>query len=481
MNKIITLHRMKNYTKIVFILLFVYLEAFSQEPVVRLGNPNIALNEAFTISLTVNNEQVKSYGGFPEIPGFQKRGISTQSSTNIINGQMSFSQSYIQNYAPTKKGKFRLPNFNMEVNGKRFQVNGTIINVGEAKQQQPQNDPFADFFGNRAPKEFVDVKEDAFFALNTNKDKVYIGEGFTATLAFYISESNRAQMNFHDLGKQMQDIIKKLKPYNCWEENFGIEEIQPEQITIGNKRYTEYKLYRATYYPLNKESVRFAALPLTMIKYKVAKNPSFFGNNMQQDFKVFTTKAKTIQVKELPPHPLKDNVSVGNFKLEEQFSTKKMNTGKSFNYQFKIIGDGNTASIKEPLLKESKIFDIYPPNVYQNINKSGTGVTGTKNYNYFVVPKEPGKEKMGDYIFWIYFNPKTAKYDTLKSKIILDIKGESTLNTAVASSDFNGFLDLISKYDNKQINADKSTYVKMGSTLFLFLIFVITLLVVTKK
>ncbi|TAF77912.1 MAG: hypothetical protein EAZ53_01080 [Bacteroidetes bacterium] len=468
-------------------LIFSSILVWSQDIRVQMSHPNIALNEAFTITITLNNEQIRSYGGFPEIPSFQKRGVSSQSSTNIVNGQISFSQSYTQNYTPTKEGKFKLPNFNIEVNGKTIQAAGTVIVVGPAKQQQQQNDPFgndpfADFFGRGGGKrEFVDIKEEAFLALNTNKDKVYIGEGFTATLAFYISESNKAQMNFHELGKQMQEIVKKLKPTNCWEENFGIEEIQPEQVTINGKRYTEYKLYRATYYPLNKEPVRFLSLPLIMIKYKVAKNPSFFGQNMQQDFKTFYTKPKIIGVKDLPPHPLKDQVAVGNYKLEEQFSTKKMVTGKSFNYQFKIIGDGNTASVKEPLQTENKNFEIYPPNVFQNITRTGTAVLGTKNYNYFVVPKEPGKYKLGDYIYWIYFNTKTARYDTLKSSISLTIKGESTLNKSVSSNDYSGFLDLISNYDDKIISSDKTKYFKMLANIFLLFIFIVTLVISLKK
>lgn len=470
----------------VYLLVFLQIIVLGQDIKVNLSHPNIALNEAFTITLTLNNDQIRSYGGFPEIQSFQKRGVSSQSSTNIINGQISFSQSYTQNYVPTKEGKFKLPNFNIEVNGKTIQIAGTVISVGPAKQQQQQqdafgNDPFGDFFGRGGgKKEFIDVKEEAFFALNTNKDKVYIGEGFTATLAFYISESNKAQMNFHDFGKQMQEIVKKLKPTNCWEENFGIQD-QPEQVLINGKRFTEYKLYRATYYPLNKEPVRFLALPLTMLKYKVAKNPSFFGQNMQQDFKTFYTKPKIINVKDLPPHPLKDQVAVGNFKLEEQFSTKRIATGKSFNYQFKIIGDGNTASVKEPIQNESKIFEVYPPNVFQNINRSGTAVLGTKNYNYFVVPKEPGKYKLGDYIFWVYFNTKTAKYDTLKSKIEINVKGESTVNKAVASNDYSGFLDLISTYGNKISNQDSTKYIKLLANIFLLFIFIVTLIISIKK
>ncbi|MDX2188715.1 MAG: BatD family protein, partial [Bacteroidota bacterium] len=399
--------------KILFILsvTFAY-NLLAQNATISIGNTNIAQNEAFTISITLQNEQLRTYSGFPEIPYLQKRGTSSQSSTNIINGQISYSTSIVQTYAPVKQGKFKVAPFTIDINGKKIQNPGFTIVVGPPKQQQaPQGggDPFADFFGGGRAREFVDVKEDAFFALSTNKDKVFVGEGFTITLAFYVSETNQAQMQFYDIGTQMQGILKKIKPANCWEENFAIDEIRPEKVTIDGKRFDEYKLYRATYYPLNNETVKFPELPLKMIKFKVAKTPSFFGNNVQQDFKTFNTKPKSVYVKDLPSHPLRDQVAVGQFSLEESTNTKKYTTGKSFNYSFKIKGEGNIQAIRPPLTLESKLIDIYPPNIYQDISRSGVAVTGAKNFNYFLVPKEPGKFRMKDFIMWIYFNPKTAK------------------------------------------------------------------------
>ena len=73
---------------------------------------------------------------------------------------------------------------------------GQTIKVGppvqvSRRRQDPFNnffnrDPFDDFFGRNEPSEFVDIKEDAFLALTTSKDEVYVGEGFTATLSFYV-------------------------------------------------------------------------------------------------------------------------------------------------------------------------------------------------------------------------------------------------------------------------------------------------------
>src|SRR5690606_41168535 len=86
----------------------------------------------------------------------------------------------------------------MTVNGRQVSSPGKTIKVGPPRQQNNNaydpfsRDPFEDFFGRRsAPQEFVDVEADAFLALSTNKDEVYIGEGVTATLAFYVSKTNR--------------------------------------------------------------------------------------------------------------------------------------------------------------------------------------------------------------------------------------------------------------------------------------------------
>lgn len=473
----------------VFILWLLSYAAYSQEVNIKLGNNNIALNEYFTITITINNEQIKNYSNFPDIAGFQKRGTSSSSSTNIVNGQISFSQSIIQNYAPTKEGKFKLPNFNAEVNGKKIQVQGTTIHVGPPKEQQEYDDPFgrdpfADFFGRGggSAKEYIDVKDEAFFALTTSKDKVYVGEGFTVTLAFYVAQSNKAKMQFYDLSNQMSAIIKKIKPANCWEENFGIEEIQPQEIVIDGKKFTEYKLYRATLYPLNTNKIVFPELNLKMIKYKVAKVQSFFGiNNEKQDFKDFVSKSKTVTVKELPPHPLKDNVSVGVFKLEENVANRNFKTGKTINYNFKIVGEGNISSIKNPQHNENPNFDIYPPNIYQDISRSGQAVTGAKTFNYFIIPKEPGKYKMNDLLYWVYFNTEKSKYDTLKSKLNFEVTGESSRNLAVANSDFNDFSEVMDSYNNNFINTEKDEYFKWLANILLALMLVVTFGVMIKR
>jgi hypothetical protein len=426
---------------------------YAQDIRVSLGPDEIGENQGWTITVSVQNDRLKSYDNFPDIDGFRKRGTSSQSTTNIVNGSMSSSQSIIMTYLPTKQGTFTIPSFSMKVNDKTINVSGKKVKVGPPVQQR---DPFKSFF-ERSPAdeffgkgetEFVDVKDDAFLAITTSKNEVYVGEGFNATLSFFVSENNQAYLQFHDLTRQLSDILKKIKPNDCWEENFNIENIEGEQVVINGKHLTQYKIYQATFYPLNAEPIIFPSVGLEMIKYKVAKNPSFFGQNRKEDFKTFHSNVKKIIVKELPPHPLRDLVTVGDYRLTESMPSTDLETGKSAAYTFSIYGEGNISAIQKPIVTTNDLFEFYDPNVRQDINRDHGRVTGTKSFNYFMIPKEPGQYKLGDYFQWVFFNPAKAKYDTLKSNLTVYVSGESRKNESIESNDLGSFYDKIETSDN---------------------------------
>lgn len=468
------------------ILLLIFITTSAQKIQVTLGPDEIGENQAWTITLTIQNDRLRTYDNFPDIEGFRKRGTSTQSTQNIINGQISSSQSIIMTYLPLKQGSFTVPDFTMKVNDKPVQVAGKTVKVGPPVQQQ--TDPFRsffdggadDFFG-RGETEFVDISDDAFLALSTSKDQVYTGEGFNATLAFFVSEENRAPLQFYELGRQLSELLKKLKPTNCWEENFNIENIEGESVTIGNKGYTRYKIYQATYYPLNTEPIVFPRVSLEMIKYKVAKNPSFFGRDRKEDYKTFYSKPKTVRVKELPAHPLKDVVAVGDYKLSELMPSTDVTTGKSVSYVFNIYGEGNISSIQKPNVPNDANFEFYEPNVRMDIKREAGRVTGTKSFNYFLIPKEPGRYDLGKYFQWVFFNPEKEKYDTLASKLTVYVTGESTKNEVIEANDDGSFYDKIQTADNSLTLIRENNWQQTVFGVFILLVLASSAYLVFKK
>jgi hypothetical protein len=459
---------------------------FSQQVSIQLGPDQIGFNQVFTITITVENDQLKSYNGFPDIPGFAKRGTSSSSSTNIVNGRVSSRQSIIQNYMPKAEGTYIIQAFRMEINGQTVNSPGKTVKVGPPVQQQTRDpfsvDPFDDFFSNRSePQEFVDIQEDAFLALTTDKDEVFIGEGFTMTLAFYVADDNRAPLQFYEPAKQLSEILKEIKPSNCWEENFNIDNLNGEPVTINNQGYSQYKIYQATYYPLNLDTISFSQVPFKMIKYKVAKNPSFFGRSRQEDFKTYYTKPKMILVKNLPPHPLRDEVSIGNYRLKEEISSENVNTGTSFSYAFTVFGEGNISAINRPFTETNRIMEFYPPNIRQNINRGNNRVTGNKTFNYYIIPNEPGDYDLNEFFEWVFFNPESETYDTLRSDITVNVTGESKRNNQILSNDMGSFYDQIEIESNQLKAMHKDEWIKTFANLFILVMLGASIYLVFKK
>lgn len=436
-----------------FFLLLIVQFATAQKIEVTLGPEEIGENQLWPITITVHNGQLKSYGKFPDIPGMRKRDESHRSSTSYINGQVSSFQSRIMYYSAEAKGTIHIPSFTITVNDKSIRVPGKRVTVKQfsnrpqqPNSQFPQTNP-DDFFGSEEP-EYVDVDDDAFLAVTTDKSEVYVGEGVNATLAFYRAETNRAILNFHDVSRQLTEILKKLKPTNCWEENFNIEDIEGERVTVNGKDYIRFKIYEAMFFPFNTNPIKFPAVSLEMLKLKVARRPSFFSPNTREGFKTFTSKPKTILVKDLPPHPLKNSVAVGEYKLAEQIAKRDIKTGESVAYEFNVFGEGNIASLPKPATPTNDALEIYDPSVRQEISKSGNRIAGSKSYRYFIIPKEPGNYDLGNYFQWVFFSPARKKYDTLSSALKVHVTGESKKNESIESYDPGNFYDGASVADN---------------------------------
>lgn len=455
---------------------------------IELGRNSIAQNQVYTIKVVLENEKFKSYSDFPELPGFQKRGTSSSTNTTIVNGKMSVSTSITQNYFPTKQGTFALAPFRMTVNGKTVSSRGTKITVGPPAQNQRRRDPFAwdpfdDFFDQgRSNIEYVDVEADAFFAITTDKTEVYRGEGFNLTIAFYVAENNKAQMRFPgDIGNQLNEIIKEIKPANVWEENFGINEIIRKPVKLNGKNYEQYTLFQSSYFPLNEKDIVIPTSQLRVIKYKEAKSRSFFGSPRQEDNATFKSKQRRIRVKPLPEHPMKELVSVGNYRLEENLNGKNLETGNSFDYTFKIQGQGNIAGINDLQAPQDQNFDFYSPSISQNIRRANNRVGGSKSFNFYAIPKEPGQYDLGEYFSWVFFNPQTGKYDTLQSDIKIEVTGESQKNSYILSNDMGTFYDLIEYQNNKLKPREESIVPKIIYLSLLSLSLLISIYVYIKK
>ncbi|MCY4418471.1 MAG: BatD family protein, partial [Cytophagales bacterium] len=221
------------------------------------GKNRVAKNEYFTLQLVSENRPVRRYTPFPNLEGFEKAGTSSSSSTRIVQGQISSTHQLIQNYVPLAEGNFTIAPFVLQVDGEEVSFPGMQLVV--TAPIRTQNKPFFpyDFFGLRSsgPQVYDEVDDEAFLSLSTNKSSVYVGEGFTLSLAFYVARTNQAPLQFYDVSDQLRQVIKTFKPKKCWEENFQIQDIRPESVQLSGKAYDRYLMYQASFFPLTQEDI----------------------------------------------------------------------------------------------------------------------------------------------------------------------------------------------------------------------------------
>ena len=467
---------------IVFVLLYLFalVPVLAQQARIELGKSPVPINTYFTVSIRLQDQQLKDYSPFPDIEGFKKSNKFSSTKTVIAGGKTTTVLTITQNYAALAEGDFELKPFTMKVNGQNLQSAGMRIKVAPMATVSPQGPDLPNLLipqqpeqGEERPQEYVDQEDNAFLTLYTDKNEVYVGEGLNIVLYFYLAEEDQRLLDFHDFGNQITGILRQLKQPNAWEEVFEIDEVTPEQVTVQGKPYLRFRLYEAVLYPLTTEPLQFPQLSLRMIKYKVAVNPTMQEDRLE-GYKNFFARERIIPVKELPPHPLRDVVPVGRYTLREGLSSKTVPLNKSFTYLFELEGEGNLDAIMPPAPVTSGTLDFYSPDLRQDITRMAGRVQGVKRFAYSVLGRVPGTYNLGDDFQWIYFNPTTATYDTLRSKLSVTVTGIADANTMILARDLGPFYKIIENEDHALVSLYKEEDIKRYTNMVLLVLLAVS-------
>jgi len=405
-----------------------------------LGRAALSINEYYTISFRLRGAPLEKYSAFPDLEGFKKSGKSSTTTTRITGGKTSTELTITQRYAAYAEGDYVIKPFVMTINGLSVRSAGGAVKIGP----QPATPPAApgplqgiglldQLFGKPKPQEYVELQDQAFLALVPDKTSVFVGEGVHIGLYFYLTPADQGLLNFYDLTRQLPEILKQLRQPTVWEEPFNEQEILPETVVAGGKPYLRYRLYEAELYPLNAQPLTFPAVTLQMIKYRVAKKPADGLDNRLQGYKTYLSQPRTISVKPLPPHPLRDQVPVGDYRLRESIDRTTFRTGAAFRYGFVVAGEGNLAALAAPVVPASPRLEVYGPEVEQNLTRQGGRVGGSKQFSYRLVARQPGVLPLDTLFALVVFNPTTARYDTLRAELHPRVEGAAQLVSAFDS------------------------------------------------
>lgn len=428
---------------------------------IEIGKKSIDISEPFTISVILKQYETAPKITFPIIKGFQKQDQNISRSEIKNNSEKkAYEQTITQNYYAEKTGIIAVPSLSIDINNQSFKTDPISIDV------MGEDEPTAESILNNETS-------DAFVGLIPDRTSVYIGEGFNIRLSFFVAEST-ADMEFYMVDEQLTKILKAIKPINCWEENFKIREIPHFPITIRGKKYTEYKIYQASFFPITNQEINFPSFEFIM-----KLNHEKAGKKTVQH-KSFVSKPIKIKVKSLPKFKSNEQLAVGIYQLNEHV---KQN-GNFYEYWFEIEGVGTITTTTNPLQNFTQgYFDIYPPTVTQNISYINNKVYTKRALIFKLIPKQSGVVNLGELFYWPYFNPAKSTFDTLRSniKLLVQDKNIQSSNIQTSSNDPFGVYQNLENTDTSQIPIDYQQILRNFANVILTLMLLGMIYIILKK
>ncbi|MBX2904292.1 MAG: protein BatD [Chitinophagales bacterium] len=457
---------MENSLKKAYLLTFLLVccccsaNLFAQAKFYASANKQVPVNQHFQVNFTLENGETRGFKP-PVFNDFQVlSGPNTSQSMSYINGSLSSSVTYSFILRPKKEGSFKIGKASVNVGGANLESNELSIEVTKAVQQQAQQqqrrgfnpfgfpDPFEDdpFFSDPFEQQEAepttpatneadvqkDIKKNTLLRIVLSDNSVYQGEQLTATLRLYFSYS---------LGNLQ--LTKAMGLEGFWNQEIQIDpNLRPRVEEYNGKKYHVVDIQKYTLFPQRSGTLKLSAAEISAVaQVQVRSNRrsmwSMFGMDIQNVPFKLTSNEASVQVKELPTaeKPASFNGAVGEYTFSTKLSAPATKTDEPVTLSAIVSGKGNIkfVDLNKPQLPDG--FEVYDPKLKESITNNEGGFSGSKQYDFLIIPRQPGNYKIPATEF-SFFNPKTQKYTILKSQeFSLNVTGEpSGTTTAVLPS-----------------------------------------------
>jgi hypothetical protein len=409
------------YHLLILISLFVFaVTATAQDPnfTASVNNNPVSVGQQFQLSFRLEgsgkNFQPPSLNDFQVISG-PNQGTSMQ----YINGSMTQSLTFSFILIAVKEGTVRIAPASIEVNGKKITSSplNIIVKAGAGSQGGSAGTQGEDNI-------YKQLSDNIFLVASLNKTNVYKGEPVVVVYKLF------TRLNLVNYG------VSKVPPFT----GFWAKEVSlPQQLQFSNESYNGIifrtaEVKKTILFPQQTGTLTIEPMEAEVIARVQSKgrtnnpfdrffsdpffNDPFFSG--WQDLKYsMKSQSLTVNVRELPSAnmPVGFKGTVGKYNIETTIDNKEVLVNDPITLKVKISGRGNFDLIQQPDINFPPNMEVYDPKINDNINITGNGVSGSKTFEYLIIPRIPG-EYVIDPLSFSYFDLDKKDYQVLTSNAI---------------------------------------------------------------
>lgn len=426
-------------------------------------NP-VGEGERFQVSFTLNNASGTNFIP-PQFNGFSNVwGPSQSTNMQIINGVVSQSVAYVYTIVAGKEGNYTIGSASIKVNGKEYKTNPLTIKVvkgsQKSNQQTPQNQQYQSKSFEQQANDYL--KDKLFIKVIVNKRTLYVGEQLVATYKLYY----KPDLDLVGITSAKIPIFN-----NFWSSEVNLDQQQRMSEIIDGVQYMVQDLKKFVLVPQKSGNLKLDPLEIDIV-VRIAVRSGFWPTYENYTYKL---KSGSIDINaiSLPSNaPANFNGIVGNYSVDTKLDRNSTVTNDPVKLRIEISGTGNFKLLDAPQLDLPPDIESYPPNITDNWNLSANGYSGSKIFEYLLVPKNPGEFRLTPVKF-IHFNVSKEQYVSYTSpELTLTVgKGSGTFNYSTYAQNQEQ-VKLLSK-DIEYIRDAPSSFERQGQKFFNSLLFYI--------
>lgn len=385
------------------------------------GQTNVAVGDQFLVRFSVNKQGINFIGpAFTDFRVLSGPNTSTNSSFSNINGRMTQSLTITYTYylRASKEGEFIVPPAKITVDGKEYSTKPLIIYVAK---ERAASSPSGRTTNQNIPQNQIELqKNDILLKAEIDKANPYVGEQVILTYKIYtkvpISQLAVDKMsNFS--GFWMKNLVNQA------------DGLKQKTEIINGEEYISAELNKYALFPQKSGQIIIDPMELKCVAQlkrttqqraksffdSVFDDPFFSGYRNIQAF--LESNSVTIEVKPLPENnkPINFSGAVGEFTLQSNLDKKELKTNDAVTLKFIISGQGNLELVDNFKINFPTDFEAYEPKITNDLKINSNGISGTKTFEYILIPRNPGEFEISPVEF-NYFDIRSRSYKMIRTQ-----------------------------------------------------------------
>lgn len=423
----------------------------------------VAVDRQFTLNVEVSGARgADEDPRLPDLSGFASYlGVGTQTSMQFVNGRASTSFTYQYRFRAVAEGTHEIGPVRVRAGGEDRATEPLTIRVTPAGSAPSRRAPD----GTRGGVEIG--PEDLFVEASVSTREPWVNEPVLVEYRLF----TRADVESYG-------IVQAPGTAGFWvEEIAASRRPRVEQIVRGGVQYASTVVHRAALFPTGAGLRTIEPLGLeAQVRVRSSRlfgdpfglGDPFGGGLFGRSVPVpVASEAIEIEVRPLPAAGRPDAFTglVGSLDVATSMDAGEAATNEAITFRLDVRGAGNLRTLPDPEVAFPSVFDVYPPEVSDDLDAGAGGVSGVRRYEYVLVPRAPGSHVIPA-VELAYFDADGGRYAIAASDpVAVEVMG------AVAPGDpvlFGGGRTRLAaaRQDIRFIRVASSTFVPIDRQLF---------------